>query len=175
MKYEIGQEVFYLKNNRVHSAKVISRKQVDSTHEPKDNMDDNAPFGKTRKSYHTCHGIFDENNVFPSKDALCRALFGGIKLDIELPPKKDVFILLYSEKADQQYGHNVVLANSGERVKYTCMHKRELNFHWWDYYNWDDTTEVGYAESGSQIVEFDNRTFCNCPLCRMRINNRCVE
>lgn len=55
-KYTIGQVIWYMKDNLIHSAKVLSR----------DN--DNGV------SYTTLHGTFAEHRVYPTKDALVNSL-----------------------------------------------------------------------------------------------------
>jgi len=72
-KYSLGQAVYYLKDNKVHIALILSRKYVDnvnlvipSTSNPKVDMQ----FGSSGISYATCHGEFKEHQVFISKEAL---------------------------------------------------------------------------------------------------------
>lgn len=52
-KYDIGNLVFYMKDNLIHSAKVIDKSNEDGTNK-----------------YRTVHGTFDENACFVSKSAL---------------------------------------------------------------------------------------------------------
>jgi len=76
-KYEIGQLVFYMKNNLVHSARVLSRANTE-------NSDINAVtaaqkeafqrFGPNSTIYSTCHGEFQEKDVFPTKEDLFKSL-----------------------------------------------------------------------------------------------------
>lgn len=73
-KFELDQLVWYLKDNRVHSAKILTRMIVENKFE--DNGDDNAfrRFGKSRVVYGTIHGDYYENEIFDSRESLANSL-----------------------------------------------------------------------------------------------------
>lgn len=58
-KYDIGQLIFYIKDNLIHAAKVISRSRSEKT---------------GQVIYETVHGTFDEDRVFASKAQLISTL-----------------------------------------------------------------------------------------------------
>lgn len=79
-KFSLNDVVWYMKNNRIHSAGVLSRKYVDNdrvrskliaTREQKKFFN---RFGTTGKTYATCHGEFDESQLFRSKKELLKNL-----------------------------------------------------------------------------------------------------
>jgi hypothetical protein len=70
MKYFLNQQVFYIDGNKVCSAPVLSRCEVDNCLIE----DQNYIFGDTRTMYATCHGKFHESNVFASKEELIASL-----------------------------------------------------------------------------------------------------
>lgn len=77
MDYNLGETIYYLRENKVHSAPVLSRIMVEN----KDNKPSNAeqerlftPFGKARIQYGTCHDIIDECEAFASKQELLASL-----------------------------------------------------------------------------------------------------
>ncbi|MEW5569708.1 hypothetical protein [Rossellomorea marisflavi] len=71
-KYELGSTAYYLKNNRIHSATIFSRSIIENSKE--DYGENFTPFGKAGIEYATCHGVFDEKNVFSSKEKLVENL-----------------------------------------------------------------------------------------------------
>ena len=76
-KYEIGQIVYYMKNNMVHSARILSRVNSENS-----NINACTPtqkeffqrFGPNCTVYSTCHGEFQEKDVFPTKEDLFKSL-----------------------------------------------------------------------------------------------------
>lgn len=76
-KYEIGQLVYYMKNNLVHSARILSR-----VHRENSGIDAVTAtqkelfqrFGPNCTAYSTCHGEFQEKDVFPTKEDLFKSL-----------------------------------------------------------------------------------------------------
>lgn len=71
-KFNLGQVIYYLKNNKVHSASVLSRCYVDNVKANPSNSKANFEnrFGATRKHYATCHGEFNEVDAFGSLEDL---------------------------------------------------------------------------------------------------------
>lgn len=80
--YEIDQTIYYIKDDRLHSAPVLSRMIVEngslangvSTGEQDQFF---RRFGPARVMYATCHGEFSEAEVFGSREALANALVSG--------------------------------------------------------------------------------------------------
>ena len=77
-KHELDQTIYYMADNRVHSAPVISRMYVDNLHpnwtatpEQKELF---TAFGPTNIMYSTCHGTISENMVFGSVQELVQSL-----------------------------------------------------------------------------------------------------
>lgn len=78
-KYQLDQLIYYMANNQVHSAPVLSRMYVDSlrpdwnyTPELREIF---TPFGESGAVYATCHGKIPESKAFGSPkelmDSLC--------------------------------------------------------------------------------------------------------
>lgn len=78
MKYNLGQVIFYMKDNRVHSAEVLSRKQVENIKEDISfNVDQYklyTAFGLSGVTYSTCHGNVEEYDAFATKEELLASL-----------------------------------------------------------------------------------------------------
>ena len=70
MKYNLDQTIYYLKDNKLHSAPVRSRILVEN------GTSYAMPFGESRIEYATVHGVFSEDEVFASKRELVRNLIG---------------------------------------------------------------------------------------------------
>lgn len=76
-KYKIGQLVFYMKNNLVHSARILS-----CAHSENSDIDTVTAtqkeffkrFGPNCTVYSTCHGEFQEKDIFPTKEDLFESL-----------------------------------------------------------------------------------------------------
>ncbi len=67
-KYELRQVVFYMRNNRIHSAPVLARKYIDNVEHK------HHSFEAACIEYETCHAAFNEADLFISKDALLEHL-----------------------------------------------------------------------------------------------------
>ena len=67
-KYELDQLVYYLKDNKLHSAPVLSRSITENLREDYDTIF--KQLGDSRRVYATCHGIINEEELFESKKAL---------------------------------------------------------------------------------------------------------
>jgi hypothetical protein len=75
-KYQIDQTIYYIQNNKIHSAPILSRivienKYIAHTAEQKELF---TPFGESGIRYVTCHGIFKEKYVRASKEELLKSL-----------------------------------------------------------------------------------------------------
>lgn len=66
-KFELKQVVFYMMDNRVHSAPIRSRMIVE-------NVDLYNDFGLATMIYATIHGKFQEHLLFESREALAAHL-----------------------------------------------------------------------------------------------------
>lgn len=77
-KFKLGQEVFYMCDNRVHSTKVTSRMIVENSHESWASTETQKnswmPFGKTGVMYASCHGRWMESEIFATKAELLASL-----------------------------------------------------------------------------------------------------
>ena len=66
-KYELGELIYYMGNDRICSAPIMSRTLVDNEHNDWDATTEQAqsfmPFGKAGIYYNTCHGIYTEDQV----------------------------------------------------------------------------------------------------------------
>ena len=71
MKYELDQMIYYMCDNRPHSAPVLSRQVVENLHSDwtSNTAQEStfAPFGQDCEMYNTCHGTVTVEEAFPSK------------------------------------------------------------------------------------------------------------
>lgn len=77
MEYNLGETIYYLRENKVHSAEVLSRTAVENANNKPSNAVQEklfTPFGKARIQYGTSHGIIDESEAFASKVELLASL-----------------------------------------------------------------------------------------------------
>jgi len=80
-KFDLNEVVYVILDNRVHSAPVLSRMLVENAH-PKWNATPEQArffqrFGDCRVMYSTCHGEFQEEELFDSREALAAAIIEG--------------------------------------------------------------------------------------------------
>ena len=77
-EFELDQLVYYMFNNKIHSAPVISRMIVENLHEERAHTDEQkkcwTPFGKAGVHYCTCHGVFPEKDLYESREDLLDSL-----------------------------------------------------------------------------------------------------
>lgn len=72
-KFKLHQKVYYIKDNKIHSAPILSRMYVDNhinetyTAQQYDLFNS---FGPTGIRYSTVHGEFGEHQLFPTKEEL---------------------------------------------------------------------------------------------------------
>jgi len=69
-KFELKDLVYYMKENKVHSAPVRVRMYIDCTSSVHLALSD----GVEGVRYKTCHGIYTEENLFHSKEELLASL-----------------------------------------------------------------------------------------------------
>lgn len=74
-KFRLGQEIFYIRDNRLHSAPVMSRRCVENSRECKSGGSNlYSRFGHSGIEYSTVHGIIKEKEAFASKEDLAASL-----------------------------------------------------------------------------------------------------
>ena len=78
-KFELNQTVYYLENNRLFSAPILSRLYVDNLRgaNTEQQIDVFNHFGQTRILYRTIHGTYDETKLFRSKEELALSIING--------------------------------------------------------------------------------------------------
>lgn len=78
MKYELDQVIYYLRNNKIHAAPVLSRKHVDNLMQEAACTEQQkvffTRFGLSGTWYSTCHGAVNEADAFASKEELLASL-----------------------------------------------------------------------------------------------------
>lgn len=64
---KLDQMAYYLKDNRVHSAPILSIMTVENLHDDWDSTEAQVntftPFGKSGVFYNTCHGIISQEGL----------------------------------------------------------------------------------------------------------------
>ena len=77
-KFELGQTIYYIRNDRIHSADVLARIIVENAKEDWACTDAQkelfTPFGKSREAYATWHGFVPVEDAFGSKQDLVDSL-----------------------------------------------------------------------------------------------------
>lgn len=77
-KFELDQVIFYMRENSLHSAKVLARMIVENQYEnwacTTAQKELFTPFGPAREVYSTCHGLIPVEEAFASKQDLIEAL-----------------------------------------------------------------------------------------------------
>ena len=74
-KYNMDQTVYYMMDNRVHSAPVLARRYVETAA----NIPSRAHVGENSIVYGTTHGTFHERNLFTSLKDLLNYLGENVK------------------------------------------------------------------------------------------------
>jgi len=78
MKYKLNQTIYYMMDNRVHSAKIFARMKVENTNEDSavtiEQKSFFTPFGSAAVKYATTHGIILEEEAHASKEELLENL-----------------------------------------------------------------------------------------------------
>jgi len=77
-KLTLGQLAFYLMNNKVHSANIVSIKVVMNLHDDWCSNSEQQKawqfFGESNITYRTVHGTMLENQIFASKEELLESM-----------------------------------------------------------------------------------------------------
>lgn len=71
-KYKLNQIIFYMRENKVHSGKVLGRRCIDYN-EPW-RATQSPELGENGIAYLTCHGFISQFEAFESKEALVNSL-----------------------------------------------------------------------------------------------------
>lgn len=76
--FNVGQIIYYMKDNRPHSAPIQARMIVNNLHDDWDCTKEQRglfnPFGKAGVMYSTCHGLVNAVDAFGSKEAMFEAM-----------------------------------------------------------------------------------------------------
>ena len=76
--FELNEIIHYMRDNRIHSAPVLSRMIVENHREEwahtKEQKDTFTHFGPAGVYYYTCHGLVTKDEAFGSKQDLLDAL-----------------------------------------------------------------------------------------------------
>lgn len=73
----VGDMIFYLRENRVHSAPILSKMVVENQREDIATTEQRElfnRFGPAGVFYATCHGTIHGHEAFPSKEELLKSL-----------------------------------------------------------------------------------------------------
>ena len=77
----VGDTIFYLRENRLHSAPILSKVVVENLHEDWDctpeQKDSFLHFGPGGTRFCTCHGVVDENEAYETPEALFLGMLEG--------------------------------------------------------------------------------------------------
>lgn len=73
MGHTVGTLIYYMIDNKLHSAPILSKMVVENLHPDWDN-NLFQPFGKTVTLYATCHGVLLEEQCYTSKELLLENL-----------------------------------------------------------------------------------------------------
>jgi hypothetical protein len=77
-KFELNQTIYYIRNNRLHSAPVLARMRVENLREDWAHTQEQkslfTPFGVACECYATCHGIVTEKEAADSKEEIVKKL-----------------------------------------------------------------------------------------------------
>ena len=76
-KFNLGQLVYYIENNRIYSAEIASRRYIDNTEFIKSNS--NLSFGIDCIQYKTRHGTYNEIDIFVSVEELVQKLVANMR------------------------------------------------------------------------------------------------
>jgi hypothetical protein len=77
-KFDLEQTIYYMRENRIHSAPVLARMIVENLKEEWANTNEQkrlfTPFGVACECYSTCHGLIQVDEAFGSKQDLVASL-----------------------------------------------------------------------------------------------------
>lgn len=78
MRFALGQTIYYLRNNKLHSGIVLSRMLVENANEKTNTQEQEQffkQFGNSVELYATCHGIISPEEAFTTREDLIDFLF----------------------------------------------------------------------------------------------------
>lgn len=77
-KFDLDQLIYYMHDNRIHSAPVVARMLIENAHDDwtstPEQRDFFTPFGKSCETYSTCHGLVSADEAYASKEDLVASL-----------------------------------------------------------------------------------------------------
>jgi hypothetical protein len=80
-KFELGQTIYYLRANKLHSAPVLSRtcvENLDNTrYSTTAQIHLHQAFGRDMIAYSTCHGVIRPEEAFGSPEELATYIIGA--------------------------------------------------------------------------------------------------
>lgn len=81
MKYKLDQVIYYMRDNKPHSAPILAVKEVQNARPnfacTKEQKEIFTPFGEAGIFYATCHGVVKEQDAYPSMAHMARAIYGA--------------------------------------------------------------------------------------------------
>lgn len=76
--FELGQTIYYIREDRIHSAPVLARMCVENEHDDWASTEAQkalfTPFGPSDVIYATCHGLISNRHAFGSRQDLIDSL-----------------------------------------------------------------------------------------------------
>ena len=69
-EYELKETAFYLLDNKIHSAAILSRMIIENSKQDScvtEQWNHLCMFGESKLNYSTIHGVFDASQIFKSK------------------------------------------------------------------------------------------------------------
>jgi len=96
-KYDLNQMIFYMQNNKIHSAPILGRSTIETIRRCEE--DDASAIGKLYNQlgaigvfYATCHGIIKEADAFNSKEGLADHLLSEADSDTRWSDREEELI-----------------------------------------------------------------------------------
>lgn len=78
---QLGEVIWYMMENRPHSARILAIMRVDNLHEDTAHTAEQkklfTPFGNSGVWYGTCHGIIEGGKAYTTKEEMVTAIMEG--------------------------------------------------------------------------------------------------
>ena len=78
---KVGTTIFYIRQNRLHSAPILSKVVVENLHEEQASTEQQKDifthYGLEGTKFYTCHGEVQENEAYETPEALFLGLLEG--------------------------------------------------------------------------------------------------